>query len=90
MKSVRAVVSGRVQGVWFRASTQERAAGLGVRGYVRNLPNGSVEIVAAGEEDKVDALMQWASEGPPGARVDKVAVKPLETNEDFDKFSVAF
>lgn len=90
MKRVKAVVSGRVQGVWFRASTREKADELGVRGYVKNLPDGRVEIVAVGEEEKVDALLEWASQGPPGARVKDIALKPLETAEQFDRFFVAF
>lgn len=90
MKRVKAVVSGRVQGVWFRASTREKADELGVRGYVKNLPDGRVEIVAVGEEGRVDALLEWASQGPPGARVKDIMLKPLETDEQFDRFFVAF
>lgn len=90
MKRVKAVVSGRVQGVWFRASTREKAEELGVRGYVKNLPDGRVEIVAVGEKEKVDALLEWASQGPPGARVKDITLKTLETAEQFDRFFVAF
>jgi len=68
------VVSGRVQGVWFRGSLQEEARRLGVSGWVRNLRDGSVEAEAEGERGAVEALVAWAHSGPPGARVDRVAV----------------
>jgi acylphosphatase len=90
MKRVLAEVSGRVQGVWFRASTQEKALELGVRGYVRNLPNGNVEFAAVGEDEKVDALLEWANRGPQMARVDKVRVGALLSNEEFDTFSITY
>ena len=90
MKRVLAEVSGRVQGVCFRAWTQEKAVELGVRGYVKNLPNGNVEFVAVGEENKVDALLEWASHGPQMARVDKVRVGPLLSSEEFDSFSITY
>jgi acylphosphatase len=90
MKKVRAVVIGRVQGVWFRAAAADKARELGVDGYVRNLSDGSVEFVAAGDDDKVDALVLWAKHGPPLARVHEVKVKPLESNEEFTGFRVMF
>ena len=58
MKRVRAIVSGRVQGVWYRAHTQEKAQEMGVVGYVRNCADGTVEIVAEGEEHRVEALLE--------------------------------
>jgi acylphosphatase len=68
------VVTGRVQGVWFRGSMQEEARRLGVSGWVRNLRDGSVESEAEGERGAVEALAAWAHSGPPGARVDAVTV----------------
>lgn len=70
----RLVVTGRVQGVWFRGSMQEEARRLGVAGWVRNLRDGSVEAEAEGERAAVEALVVWAQGGPPGARVDAVRV----------------
>lgn len=72
-------VEGRVQGVYFRASTAEFASGRELQGYVRNLPDGSVEIVAQGAREVVDDLLAWAEHGPPAARVDRVEVS--ESNE---------
>jgi len=75
VKAVQARVSGRVQGVSFRWCTQERARGLGVAGWVRNEPDGSVFLHAEGEDDAVDALVAWCRTGPPAARVTDVAVR---------------
>jgi len=68
-KRSRIIVTGRVQGVFFRASTVQRATALGVSGWVRNLPDGRVEIVAEGASDAVDTLISWARRGPEAARV---------------------
>lgn len=72
MAAARFLVSGRVQGVFFRASTREQAQHLGLCGHARNLPDGRVEVLAAGEADAIDALARWLQHGPPQARVDAV------------------
>ena len=70
-------VHGMVQGVGFRYSTQAQANQLGVTGYAHNLHDGSVEVLAAGETQQVDALISWLKAGGPrSARVDKVLVEP--------------
>ena len=74
----RARVRGRVQGVWYRASTAQQAQSLGVHGHARNLDDGSVEVLAVGEPRAVDALMRWLWEGPPLARVTEVDVEVLD------------
>ncbi len=63
------MVTGRVQGVFFRASTRDMAQGLGLRGWVRNLPDGGVEAVFEGEREQVEAAVAWCRTGPPAARV---------------------
>ena len=75
MKAVQARVTGRVQGVSFRWYTQEQAHGLGVTGWVRNEPDGSVLLHAEGEDAAVDALVTWCRTGPSTARVTDVAVR---------------
>jgi acylphosphatase len=90
MKRVRAIVSGRVQGVWYRARTQEKAQELGVVGYVRNCADGTVEIVAVGEEHRVDALLDWAREGPPMAEVTDLSAEILSPDEEFRRFEVRY
>jgi acylphosphatase len=72
------VVSGRVQGVWFRASARDRALALGVDGSARNLADGRVELCAEGDPDRVDAFVAWCREGPEAARVAGVAVEERE------------
>lgn len=65
-------VTGRVQGVGFRAATQAKAREIGLAGWVRNCPDGSVELVARGSADAVEALATWLQHGPAAARVDQV------------------
>jgi acylphosphatase len=70
--SARFLVTGEVQGVFFRASTRNEALRLKLRGYARNLPDGRVDVVACGDAAAVDELEQWLWQGPPAARVDDV------------------
>lgn len=72
MKTLHLQIQGRVQGVWFRESMRREAERLGVVGWVRNRPDGSVEAVAQGAPDAVDALVEWARIGPPQARVERI------------------
>lgn len=74
----RCLVGGRVQGVFFRASTREQAVRLGVTGYVRNLPDGQVEVLVCGEPQAVGQLKDWLRVGPPQASVTVVACEPLD------------
>ncbi len=69
-------VAGRVQGVFFRASTRERAQRLGLTGYARNLPDGRVQVLACGAPEAVIQLKEWLRSGPPAARVSGVACEP--------------
>lgn len=80
---------GKVQGVFYRASTKKQADLLGVKGWVRNEPNGDVTLHAEGEEDTVMKLYQWCLEGPPLARVQEV-IKTATTPENFSQFEVRY
>jgi acylphosphatase len=90
MKKIKAIASGRVQGVGFRMYTQQKARQLDVSGYVRNLRNGDVEIVAAGEAAKVDALLKWAESGSPEAVVNNLEVELIDNGEEFKGFEIRY
>lgn len=76
MKTVRLLISGTVQGVWFRGWTKREAAQLGLSGWVRNRRDGRVEAVISGPEDKVNTLVAACHVGPPAAAVARVTVTP--------------
>ncbi|MGE5188657.1 MAG: acylphosphatase [Gemmatimonadota bacterium] len=88
LSEARVVVSGRVQGVWFRASTRDVAAGFGVHGFVRNLPDRRVEAVLQGERAAVEKTITFMREGPPGALVTDVSVEWRAPTEEFGGFHV--
>jgi acylphosphatase len=81
-------VEGVVQGVYYRYSTRQKAEELGVSGWVRNHLDGSVECLAEGARDKVEALIQWCRHGPPGARVDRIQTHWEEYKGDVQGFSI--
>lgn len=84
------MISGRVQGVFYRMETQRAAGRLGVTGWVRNKPNGMVEAVATGEKKAVDALIQWCRTGPPASRVEHVEVTWMPYREEFSTFDITY
>jgi len=90
MKRVHLYISGLVQGVFFRANTKERAISLGLTGWVRNLPDGRVEVVAEGEEEKLKELVKWCHKGPPAARVKMVEVSWEEYHGEFEDFQIRY
>ena len=84
------VVRGLVQGVFFRATTRERARQLGVKGWVRNLPDGSVEAVFEGTKGAVEELIRWCHRGSLGARVEGVDVEWQDYRAEFDHFDILY
>jgi len=88
MRRVKIVVSGRVQGVYFRLFTQNKAKHLAIKGTVQNLPDGRVEIFAEAEHLMIDKFIKWCGKGPVTARVDIVEVTELEPQNDFTAFSI--
>lgn len=88
MQEIVAVVHGKVQGVWFRAWTRDVARELGVTGWVRNLPDGSVETLAQAEKGVLDEFVQRLHDGPPLARVTDVVVSSGDGEAVFDSFDV--
>ncbi|MEW5804652.1 MAG: acylphosphatase [bacterium] len=83
-------VSGMVQGVFFRSSTQSEANRLGVQGWVRNLGDGRVEVVAEGEKADVEKLVAWCHHGPVGARVIKVESRWEGYTGEYSSFSISY
>jgi len=77
-KSIHAIIEGRVQGVWYRAWTAEKATALGLSGWVRNCTNGTVEAVFSGPEEAVDQMLLKAQKGPLLARVSNIKTQPTE------------
>ena len=92
MKSVRAhvLITGSVQGVFFRASTKQKADSLGLKGWVKNLENDTVEVVFEGPEDKVKEMLDWCSKGPSSARVDDLKTYMEEYTGEFEGFGYVF
>jgi acylphosphatase len=87
-KRVNIVVRGRVSGVFFRAATQREARRLGITGWVKNRGDGSVELVAEGEEDAVKEIISWSHHGPSAARVDNVDVRWRAYTGEFSDFRI--
>jgi len=85
---VRMIVRGRVQGVFFRRAAAEQARALGIIGWARNLDDGSVELVGEGTRDTLEALLAWAHQGPPHARVDQVEARWEPWQGDLLQFQV--
>jgi len=91
MKTTRhLVITGRVQGVWYRESMRLEAERLGVTGWVRNRHDGVVEAVVQGEEATVEAIIAWAWEGPPAAEVENIESSPTDGHfSSFERRSTA-
>jgi acylphosphatase len=89
-KRIHAFITGRVQGVFFRAHTRVAAERLGVTGWVKNLPNGDVELVAEGPSQKVNELISWCHKGPDYSRVDKVEFHEETPEGKYNDFSIRF
>lgn len=89
-KQSHVIVSGRVQGVFFRDSTKQKAEQLCITGWVRNLKDGRVEAVFSGAEDAVKELIIWCHKGPAMAKVTDVTVKNMQVVDEFDCFTIRY
>lgn len=87
---IHIIVKGKVQGVYFREFTKRKALSLGLKGTVKNLSDGSVEIFAGGDEDRLEELKEWCWEGSPYSRVDAVTVSQNVSVIDLSTFQVIF
>jgi acylphosphatase len=90
MKALHLMIHGRVQGVWFRASTKEVADRLKIQGWVRNTPDGSVETHIQGENKAVTEMLAWCYQGPAGARVDMIDVTEVKAQSEYKTFSIRY
>lgn len=88
MHQAHLIISGRVQGVFYRASCEEVARQYGLKGWVKNVPTGQVEVLAQGEKEKIEKLIGWCKKGPPSARVNNIKIEWQEALEVFDRFEV--
>lgn len=87
IKTYSVRVAGKVQGVFFRASTKQQADDLGLSGFVRNQPDGSVYVEVEGEEDQLEDFLHWCKRGPQHARVDSIDITEIDF-KDFEGFDV--
>ncbi|PKN83404.1 MAG: acylphosphatase [Deltaproteobacteria bacterium HGW-Deltaproteobacteria-1] len=90
MKNVHVYISGRVQGVFFRAETQRTAVSLNLSGWVRNTEDGRVEAVFEGEDRDIDKMLAWCQTGPPRARVDQVIVEEEPGTTGYQNFKIVY
>lgn len=90
MKRVRVLISGRVQGVFFRAYTKEEAKRLGLKGWVRNLPDGRVEALFEGEDEAVEKMIKWCHRGSPASKVEKVEVFEEPYLGEYESFFIKY
>ena len=90
MKRIHLIIHGKVQGVFYRDNTQKKASELRLTGFVKNLPDNSVEIVAEGPENKLNELIEFCKNNPGYSNVDKVDVKEEKAADEFDGFGVRY
>jgi acylphosphatase len=87
---VQVLISGRVQGVFFRAYTRDQAVARGLKGWVRNLPDGRVAAVFEGDREKIDSMLVWLQAGPQSAAVDEVLTEWQDHQGEFSDFRIAY
>ncbi len=90
MKQYHVFISGKVQGVFFRKNTKRKANELNIKGWVKNLPDGRVEVVAQGVPVTIKKFLEYLHKGPYGARVDDVKIKEEETEKKYEEFSINY
>lgn len=88
MATKHVLISGKVQGVYFRVFTKQKADELGLAGWVRNLPDGQVEALFQGKDTGVGTMLEWCKYGSPNARVDDLQVSDLDQQEDLHDFTI--
>ncbi len=89
-QQIKLNITGRVQGVFYRAETQKQADKLGIKGYVKNLANGSVEAVIEGEPSVVSQMIEWCRKGPAISKVNSVETQEISSNSSYSTFEVRY
>ena len=89
-KRAHIFVSGRVQGVFFRSHTAEKAGELGLTGWVRNLKDGRVEAIFEGEKEKIEKIIEWVKKGPPFSRVENFEILWEDFKREFENFKIKY
>jgi acylphosphatase len=87
-KAVRLMISGTIQGIFFRMFCKENADKLGLKGYVRNLDDGDVELVLEGNSDEIEKMIEICKQGPPRARIRKIQIQEIKWQGDFKEFKI--
>ncbi len=87
---VHLVITGHVQGVWFRANTQKKAKALDLKGWIKNLPDGRVETIFEGEKEKINQIIEWCKKGPSFAMVDDVKIHWETPVGEFNTFTITY
>jgi len=87
---VRAIIYGRVQGVFFRMETRKAAQRIGVFGWVKNKEDGTVEALFEGEKERVDSVLEWCRKGPPLSEVEKVSLSREEFTGNYNSFDITY
>lgn len=90
MKRIHVWISGRVQGVFFRANTRRKAMDLGLKGWVKNLEDGRIEAVIEGKDSDVKKMLQFLQKGPFGAKITKFDIKEEKYKGGFESFEIAY
>jgi len=90
VKRLHLIIKGRVQGVFYRHNAKKKALALNLKGYVKNLDNGDVEIIAEGPEDKLNELIKWCWHGSPFSKVENIEVKWSNPENEYTDFFVKY
>ena len=87
-KNVHILISGKVQGVWFRANTRQKAEQLNIKGWVRNTSDGKVEAIFEGKQDNIKEMLDWCRQGPPLAKVEDIKIEDKTQSKGYDGFTI--
>lgn len=90
ISQIKIIVEGMVQGVFYRASTRDAAQKLGVKGWVKNMPDRTVHALFQGDPETLEKMINWCRQGPPASRVDNVHTETIEVKKEYNTFEVRY